>query len=203
MAKIKYTKNELKTQKDNLARFRRFLPTLELKKMQLIAEIRQVQEDMDQVRRDYVIMEKNVSEWIGVFAEDIDLKGFFEIEKIVVHIDNIAGINVPVFDTVLFKDKEYDLYHTPLWVDKGLDAVKVQIKRKAELTVLERKEEVLGEELRVTVQRIKLFEEVKIPEALENIRVIQIFLGDQQTAAVVRGKIAKTKIAKKKMEERI
>ena len=203
MAKIKYTKNELKTQKDNLARFRRFLPTLELKKMQLIAEIRLVQEDMDQVRSDYIIMEKNVSEWVGVFAEDIDLKGFFEIEKIVVHIDNIAGINVPVFDTVLFKDKEYDLYHTPLWVDKGLDAVKVQIKRKAELTVLERKEEVLGEELRVTVQRIKLFEEVKIPEALENIRVIQIFLGDQQTAAVVRGKIAKTKIAKKKMEERI
>lgn len=203
MAKIKYTKNELKAQKDNLARFRRFLPTLELKKMQLIAEIRQIQEEMEYVRNEYNITEKNVGEWVGVFAEDVDLKGFFEIEKVVLHYDNIAGINVPVFDTVLFKEKEYDLYRTPLWVDRGLNAVKVQIKRKAEIAVLGRKEEILGEELRITVQRIKLFEEVKIPEALENIRVIQIFLGDQQTAAVVRGKIAKTKIAKKKMEERI
>jgi V/A-type H+-transporting ATPase subunit D len=31
MAKIKYTKNELKRQKDNLKRFTRYLPTLELK----------------------------------------------------------------------------------------------------------------------------------------------------------------------------
>ena len=53
--------------------------------------------------------------------------------------------------------------------------------------------------IRTTIQRIKLFEEVKIPEARENIRVIQIFLGDQQTAEVVRGKIAKTKILKKKL----
>ncbi len=39
MAKIKYTKNELKGQKDDLARFRRFLPTLILKKQQLQMEI--------------------------------------------------------------------------------------------------------------------------------------------------------------------
>ncbi len=54
------------------------------------------------------------------------------------------------------------------------------------------------DELRITVQRIKLFEEIKIPEAKENIRVIQIFLGDLQTAEVVRGKIAKTKIERKR-----
>jgi V/A-type H+-transporting ATPase subunit D len=41
---------------------------------------------------------------------------------------------------------------------------------------------------------VNLFEKVKIPEAKENIRVIKIYLGDQQIAAVVRGKIAKNKI---------
>ncbi|MBJ2357584.1 V-type ATP synthase subunit D, partial [Sphaerochaeta sp. S2] len=35
---------------------------------------------------------------------------------------------------------------------------------------------------------------VKIPEAKDNIRRIAIYLGDQQTAAVVRGKIAKKKL---------
>lgn len=203
MAKIKYTKNELKSQKDNLARFKRYLPTLELKKMQLIAEVRQVQDEIEQVRNEFDITEKSVAKWAAVFAEEIDLSDFFAVENIITRQDNIAGIDVPVFDQVIFKDTGYDLYRTPLWVDRGLVAVKTQIQRKAELAVLHRKEDILQEELRITVQRIKLFEEVKIPEALENIRVIQIFLGDQQTAAVVRGKIAKAKIEKKKMEERV
>ena len=54
--------------------------------------------------------------------------------------------------------------------------------------------DLLSTELRTTSQRVNLFEKVKIPEAKNNIRVIGIFLGDQQTAAVVRGKIAKKKI---------
>jgi len=37
---------------------------------------------------------------------------------------------------------------------------------------------------------------VKIPECLEHIRVIKIFLGDEQTAAVARGKMAKKQMAK-------
>ncbi|NQT28218.1 MAG: hypothetical protein HQ570_01315, partial [Candidatus Omnitrophica bacterium] len=45
-----------------------------------------------------------------------------------------------------------------------------------------------------------LFEKVKIPEARETIRVIQIHLGELQTAEVVRGKIAKAKIEKRKEE---
>jgi V/A-type H+-transporting ATPase subunit D len=43
---------------------------------------------------------------------------------------------------------------------------------------------------------VNLFEKVKIPESNELIRMIRIFLGDQQTAAVVRGKISKSKILK-------
>ena len=49
------------------------------------------------------------------------------------------------------------------------------------------------DELRTTTQRVNLFEKVKIPEAKENIRIIRIFMGDQQTAAVARSKIAKGK----------
>ena len=54
--------------------------------------------------------------------------------------------------------------------------------------------ELLEKELRSTSQRVNLFEKVKIPEAKDNIRVIGVYLGDQQTAAVVRGKISKKKL---------
>jgi V/A-type H+-transporting ATPase subunit D len=112
---------------------------------------------------------------------------------------NIAGIDIPVFEDLTFEDISYDLLATPLWIDRGLQVVKEQKKREAEWQTLQRQKELIERELRITIQRIKLFEEVKIPEARENIRVIQISLGDQMTAEVVRGKIAKKKIERKKL----
>ena len=59
----------------------------------------------------------------------------------------------------------------------------------------------LGRELRVTSQRVNLFEKVKIPQTKDNIRKIQIYLGDQQTSAVVRGKISKRKLVRQAKQE--
>ncbi len=200
MAKIKYTKNELKKQKDNLKRFTRYLPTLELKKKQLLAEIRLIQNRIDNLTIESEQMEKEVTKWVDVFAENIDLNEFVQVMEVITDQENIAGIDIPTFVEVVFVDKEYDLYKTPLWVDRAIVVLKEQIERLAELKIAYKQEAILREELRITIQRIKLFEEVKIPEASENIRMIQIFLGDQMTAEVVRGKIAKAKIEKKKQE---
>ncbi|OQX95240.1 V-type ATP synthase subunit D [candidate division KSB1 bacterium 4572_119] len=203
MAKIKYTKNELKNQKENLKRFTRYLPTLELKKKQLLAEIMMIQNKADKLQTEIEKTEKQVTLWVDVFAEDVDLNEFFQVSDIKTDQDNIAGIDIPVFLDVEFDDVEYDLFETPLWVDQGILVTKKQIAKKAEYKIAQEQMDILNEELRITIQRIKLFEEVKIPEAKESIRVIQIFLGDQLTAAVVRGKIAKAKIEKKKEVSRV
>lgn len=201
MAKIKLTKNELKTQKDNLKRFTRYLPTLELKKKQLLAEIREIQNRIDILIKETEQIERQVTEWVDVFAEDIDVAEFLQVKEIKTTEGNIAGIDIPIFEDVEFEEQEYDLFQTPLWIDRAIEVTKLQIKHQAELKIARKQQQIIREELRITIQRIKLFEEVKIPEARENIRVIQIFLGDQQTAAVVRGKIAKAKIEKKKLLE--
>ena len=57
--------------------------------------------------------------------------------------------------------------------------------------VYEEQRRLVAEELQQTSQRVNLFEKVRIPECKEAIRVIKIALGDEQTAAVTRGKIAK------------
>jgi V/A-type H+/Na+-transporting ATPase subunit D len=201
MAKIKYTKNELKRQKDNLKRFTRYLPTLELKKQQLLVEIRTIQNAVEQLEADVRSIEQDVANWAGVFAEDVDLSQMFTVKDTITDTGNIAGIDIPLFKDVTFTHHEYDLFNTPIWVDKALEVTKSQIRRMSELKVMHKQQEIIREELRITIQRIKLFEEVKIPESKENIRVIRIFLGDQMTAAVVRGKIAKAKLEKKKIEE--
>jgi V/A-type H+-transporting ATPase subunit D len=198
MAKVRLTKNELKKQKDNLKRYLRYLPTLELKKKQLLVEIRRIQHEIERLDQENERAEREIRQWVDVFAEEIDLAGYISIKEVVLEDDNIAGIEIPVFKDILFEEPEIDYYNTPLWIDTGIAVVYEQIKRRKAREIAEEQERILQDELRTTIQRIKLFEEVKIPESRENIRIIQIFMGDQMTAAVVRGKIAKSKIEKKK-----
>ena len=194
MAKIKYTKNELKVQKSHLKRFIRYLPTLVLKKQQLQLEIMKLHHKTEELQNTISKLETSVNEWVDLFAEDVGIKELISLDNVITTQENIAGIDIPVFKEVEFKIKEYDLLTTPLWIDSGIDAVKRLSTLKLELLVFEKQVELISAELRVTTQRVNLFEKVKIPEARENIRRINIVLGDMQTAAVVTGKIAKRKI---------
>ena len=201
MAKIKLTKNELKKQKDALKRYTRYLPTLELKKQQLQAEIRRVNDEIRKSQTKLDALRKQLSAWIAVFAEDVDVASLLELKNVVTDTGNIAGINIPLFKKLEFEEKSYDLMDYPFWVDSGVAAAKDTITYEKELDVLREQEALIQEELRTTVQRINLFDKVMIPRSKENIRKIRIFMGDQETAAVVRGKISKSKIEKKKLEQ--
>jgi len=196
MAAVKLTKNELKKQKDSLKRFQRYLPTLMLKKQQLQMVIRQVeaQEAKKSAERDKI--HDDIVAWVDLFGEDLKLERLVVIKELETETGNIAGIDIPVFKRITFEDIRWDLYKYPLWVDRGVRCLKEQIAVDAEIRVLQEQKKLVAEELRITTQRVNLFEKVKIPEARENIRRIRIYLGDQQTAAVVRGKIAKSNIVK-------
>ena len=198
MAKIRLTKNELKKQKDQLARFTRYLPTLELKKAQLISEVRRINEEITKIRAKMEESVNYISPWIDVFGEDIDLGQLFSVEEVLTEVGNIAGIDIPLFDKVIYKEQDYDLFETPLWIDEGLQEVKKQVNLKIKISILEKQIDALQKELQTTIQRINLFDKIKIPNAKAAIKKIRIYLGDVQTAEVVRGKISKKKIEKKK-----
>lgn len=193
---VKLTKNELKKQKDALKRFQRYLPTLQLKKQQLQMVIRQVEQEHDALLREKEALRRDLKEWIGVFNDGIDLTPYAEVEKIETSTGNIAGIDIPVFEDLQFVDRPWDLIALPPWVDGGVRALRAMLEFDGKLRVLAEQLRLLGDELRTTTQRVNLFEKVKIPESKENIRMIRIYLGDQQTAAVVRGKIAKRNLTK-------
>jgi V/A-type H+/Na+-transporting ATPase subunit D len=191
MAKIKLTKNELKTQKDSLKRFERYLPTLILKKQQLQMVVRQVESEIRVKGQELDAMRADLDRWIAVFGEPVDIESLVAVGEIVTSTGNIAGVDIPVFESLSFETVEYDLFSTPLWVDQAIIWLERILRLDAELEILRRQRDRLGDELRVTTQRVNLFEKVKIPETRDHIRRIRIYLGDEQTAAVVRGKIAK------------
>ena len=202
MAKIKLTKNELKVQKDFLKMFKRYLPTLMLKKQQLQTEIRTIDAKAKEVRQARVELEKEFDAWIAVFGEqEAFTKDMVTVKNIKKGTGNIAGVTIPIYEGADFSRGDYDLYETPLWVDMAADRMEKALSLDLEAEVLDEQVRLLSQELRTTTQRVNLFEKVKIPEAKANIKKISVYLGDEQTAAVVRSKISKKKLQAKIDEE--
>ena len=198
MAKIRLTKNELKKQRDSLTRFNRYLPMLQLKKLQLQAEIVKVDNFINKLDTEINTARESLYTWIDVFAEEIDLASLIKFKNIITETGNIAGIDIPLFVNIEFQETEYDYLTTPFWVDRAIQVLSEIMTLTSKMLIFKKQRIILKEELRITSQRVNLFEKVKIPEAIENIRVIQIRLGDLQIANVVRGKIAKDKIEERR-----
>ncbi|MGD9926282.1 MAG: V-type ATP synthase subunit D [Sphaerochaeta sp.] len=197
---VKLTKNEQKLQKDRLKQYQRYLPTLQLKKQQLQMVIRQISAEVVSLKKKQETLVQDMQTWIAVYHEntvfpsELKVEKLIKIDKVVKAKGNIAGVTIPVFKELTFVPISYNLADYPLWVDKGLESLRDLARYDALIATLEQQVRLLEKELRTTSQRVNLFEKVKIPEAKDNIRRIAIYLGDQQTAAVVRGKIAKKKL---------
>ncbi len=204
---VKLTKNELKTQKDQLKQFQRYLPTLQLKKQQLQIVIRGILTELEQKNSELLAMQSGLDDWIAVFAENqlfdesLRLDKLVRPERVVTGTDNIAGVRIPVFRDLTFKDVEYNVEDYPLWVDTAVYRLKDIARLSALVKTLQRQIQLLEKELRTTSQRVNLFEKVKIPETKANIKKITVYLGDEQVAAVVRSKISKKKLQAKIDEE--
>jgi len=197
MAKIKLTKTELKCQRENLQRYRRYLPTLQLKKQKLQMEVREVLAAVRCLDRELAALEEETGSWIELLANSSAnrLASLFEVDQLRISTRNIAGITITVFEALIIDEAECDLFLAPQWQEELLRAVKKVAVLRLKQQLLREQRAALERELRATSQRVNLFEKVKIPEAVENIKKIRICLDDQQTTAVGRAKIAKGKCA--------
>lgn len=190
--KIKLTKTELKTQSDALKRFKRFLPMLQLKKQQLQAEISAIVTRVEEVSARESAARASMSTWVKLFSETgVSLESLVTLDRVVTDASNIAGLAIPLFRRIDTTVADIDLFATPAWLDAASAMLQAILSLKAERAVLDRQHELVTAELKTTAQRVNLFEKVKIPDCHENIRIIKIAIGEAQTAAVTRGKIAK------------
>lgn len=192
--KIKFTKGELKKQRDALRQYERYLPTLQLKKQQLQIEILRQTAILREKSRQQAAKKKAAGDWAGLLAEPIDIRPWIKPRKVLTGITNIAGVDVVVFQGLEFGRLEYDLFIFPLWVDLAIEYLRQIATLREEIRILEEGIIVLKQQLRITTQRVNLFEKIRIPQAKEVIRRIKIYIGDQTANAVGRSKIAKRKI---------
>jgi len=106
---VKLTKNEQKTQKDQLKQFQRYLPTLQLKKQQLQMVIRQIQAKITETEKQKAEMDATLNSWIAVYNENKSfpkgkkLEDLVQVDFVKKSVGNIAGVSIPVFDEIKFK----------------------------------------------------------------------------------------------------
>lgn len=196
---VKLTKNELRNQQTRLTQFQRYLPTLQLKKAMLQFEVSLCMIEISRLKEELASLRLKVEEFSPFLLERVsaDLMGYAEVLHVKKRYENIAGVEIPTFDQIIFKEIDYSLFESPVWTDSAIEIIREFVIAREKVSIAEEKKRALEKELREVSIRVNLFEKVLIPRAQENIKKIRIFLGDQQLAAVAQAKVAKLKIAKR------
>lgn len=196
MAEIKLTKNELRNQQMHLAQLEKYLPTLQLKKAMLQAEVQEVRQTIQRLEQKQSQNRERVDAFSALLTTKttIDPLQAVKIKNIRKHYENVAGVEVPYFEGVEFEEFTYSLFETAPWVDAAISELRVLAEVREHIRVAYEQRQALEKEWREVSIRVNLFEKILIPRAVDNIRKIKVFLGDQQLAAVSRAKVAKSKI---------
>lgn len=192
MARLSLNKASLHKESAKLKRYRQYLPSLDLKRRQLMAERAKGQVRLKDTERQIEQCRQIVTESLPMLAyRDIELKDLVKVSGVELGVENIVGINVPVLKNVQVVCKRYSPYLKPHWVDNLVVQLKSIVQLELQLQVDRRRLQVLDAAVKKVTQKVNLFDKVLIPKAESNIRKIRIYLSDAERADVVRAKITK------------
>lgn len=195
--RLALNKNSLKQQQDQLGMFRRFLPSLDLKRQQLQAAWKEARTELERLEANEVEYQKSLEPLLSLLGSSTlqtqDLSRLVQVRNVVIEDENIVGARVPVVRQIQFERVPYSTLTFPFWVDQLVESLENLARLRVELQAQRTRVERLEHAARKITQRVNLFEKVLIPTAVENIKRIRIALSDEERAAVVRSKLAKRK----------
>ncbi len=195
MAKVALNKSSLKNQKDLRDTYEKFLPSLDLKKQQLLNEAAKARRGLQGQKQKLIEYRLQVRDWVAILGNPLlQLDDLVKLSGWETKEENVAGVILPVLGKIHFQVRPYTQLGAPLWFDVLIEALQAIAKMTLEVRILEERVEKLDKSLKKVTQRINLFEQVLIPECQKNIRIIKLFLEDNQRTAVSRSKLAKAKL---------
>lgn len=205
MAELKLTKSELRLQQNRLTQLQKYLPTLQLKKAMLQAEVNEARLEIARLTEDYECLHNALQAFSQLLSDTtaFDPNLAAKIAKINKRFENIAGVEIPYLDSIDYDEYFYSLFETPPWVDAVISSLRNSITAHVRIDLAKEKKMALEKELREVSIRVNLFEKILIPRAKRNIKKIKVFLGDQQLAAVSQAKVAKAKIEEHKKKKHL
>jgi V/A-type H+-transporting ATPase subunit D len=194
MATATLSKGSLQKEQVRLKTFKKYLPSLQLKRQQLMAEKMKAEQVLIQAQRDLAAVEAGFPARFPMLPGMLHhVEGMVRMTGMETAIENVVGVRVPVLRHVAFETKPYSLLSTPFWLDAFLEGLRSVAEMSVQVKILAERQRCIAEALNKTAQRVNLFEKVLIPRAQRDIQRIRIFLSDMERAEVVRAKIAKAK----------
>lgn len=194
MPQVKLNKSSLSLEQKNLKNYKQFLPSLDLKRQKLLIEKNKADHDLQSAQHHLKQLEARLGANYPMAAvAELNLDNLLTIESVLIEHQNIVGVTVPILKEIKFNRLPYAYFNTPHWLDSFREDLITVIQLKISLQLGNEQVDALNRALQVVTQRKNLFEKVLIPRSSSRIRTIQIFLSDNERAAVVRSKIAKKK----------
>ncbi len=194
MPRLTFSKASLQKQSINLKRYRQYLPSLDLKRQQLMAERSKAMTKLAEFEQAIQACLQFVSTDLPMLSSTIpDLTDLVKVDQVDIGSENIVGINLPVLNNLQMQVNNYSPFCRPHWVDQVVVQLKIMLELKLQHRIYLQRVSILNKAVKKISQRVNLFDKVLIPQSLQNIRKIRIFLSDAERAGVVRAKLTKQK----------
>jgi V/A-type H+-transporting ATPase subunit D len=196
MAQLTLSKSALQDQRRKLASYKRFLPSLELKRQQLVGERARAVAELAEAETALDGFLSDIGERLPMLANrEIDLDGLVELVSLEQDRQNVVGVWLPRLVSFEVKVKDYSRLGRPAWVDVAAARLRDCVELNLRVRFARQRVKILEKAVRQITQRVNLFDKILIPRSRKNIQRIQIYLGDKERAAVVQSKVAKRKRA--------
>lgn len=196
MPRLALNKTQLTRESRQLETYERFLPSLDLKRRQLIAERNKARRAVAATADEIQELRLSSGEQLPMAAEKrFNLRDIVSVRRVDVGQENLVGLRLPVLEDVKLDRVGYSFIARPHWIDALEDLLEELIRLRIRQQIEARRLQILEESVKKITQRVNLFDKVLIPRTRDNIRRIQIKLSDTEKAAVVNAKIAKRKRA--------
>lgn len=192
MTKLRLNKQSLQQERARLKLYARLLPSLDLKRRQLLGEAARARHDLKTAREEMVKLGQRIGAELPMLAHaGTSWDHLLQVREVVTDEENVVGVRLPVLKEAHFDVAGHACLDTPVWMDLLLERLQESAVLALRARVAEQRADILAAAVRKITQRVNLFEKVLIPNARKNIRHIQIHLDDMDRAAVVRSKLAK------------
>ena len=195
--RLSLNKTSLKQQRDHLGMYRRFLPSLDLKRQQLLAAWRDAREELVKVEQQCNAARHSLDRLLPLLGSSTlrtrDLSALVHLRSVVIESENVVGARIPRIKSFEFERTKYSTLTQPFWVDQLVDSLEQMAELRLRLQVQQERVERLRVASRKVTQRVNLFEKILIPTAEQNIKKIRVAISDEERSAVIRSKLAKKK----------
>jgi len=194
--KFQYNKTSLQSLNKQLNVRLKALPTLKNKEAALRLEVKKAKDKSSTLQKELQDKINSNEESVGLWNEYIT--SLLSISKVKTKTKKIAGVSIPVFDDLEFKEEDFSLFDKPKWFPEGITFLKELAAIVTEKEIFNRKMALLDYARRKTTQKVNLYEKVQIPGYEDAIRKIKRFLEDEENLSKSAQKIVKKRQQKQK-----